>query len=227
MRILVIEPLSAAQTSGRPTGSAQTSGDTDLVQAAKAGHQAAFATLCERHAQRLFRTAHRITRNREDAEDAVQETLLRVFVHIRDFDGRSSFSTWITRIAINSSLMILRKKGSSLQIACGTTDDLGASGPSYEIPDRAPNPERQYARSEEEGIMREAIQHLRPALREVVKIQQLQERSMRETARALGISVAAAKGRLFHAKIALRKTTSLRIRHQPRLGGGIRVLSAA
>jgi DNA-directed RNA polymerase specialized sigma24 family protein len=81
--------------------------DESLVQAAKNGHSTAFVTLCERYRQQLFRAAHRITRSFEDAEDAVQETLLRAFVHIMDFDGRSSFGTWLTRIAINSALMIL------------------------------------------------------------------------------------------------------------------------
>src|SRR6267143_3303588 len=91
--------------------------EKSLVQAAKAGQSTAFAALCERYTQQLLRAAHRITRNREDSEDAVQEALLRAFVHVRDFDGRSSFATWLTRITINSALMILRKKLSSHQTA--------------------------------------------------------------------------------------------------------------
>lgn len=198
-----------------------------LVEAAKGGHSTAFATLCQRYARQLLRAAYRITRSREDAEDAVQDALLRAFVHLRDFDGRSSFVTWLTRIAINSALMILRKKRPSFEISIEGTDDFGAGRFSYESADRAPNPERRYAQSEEEQIVKKAIRTLRPKLREVVEIQQLQERSMRETAEALGISRAAAKGRLFHARAALRSSSILKLMHQHRSGRGIRVLSAA
>lgn len=201
--------------------------ERSLVEAAKRGHSPAFGTLCQRYAQQLFRATHRITRNREDSEDAVQDALLRAFVHLRDFDGRSSFSTWLTRIAINSALMILRKKRTSLENAMVSADDFGVDGPGYEVADRAPNPERQYAQSEEERILKRAIRGLRPSLREVVEVQQLQERSMRETARAMCISVAAAKGRLFHAKVTLRKSPILRLMHQTRSGGAFRILSAA
>ena len=201
--------------------------EKSLVEAAKGGHSTAFGTLCGRYGQQLLRAAHRITRNREDSEDAVQDALLRAFVHLGDFDGRSSFSTWLTRIAINSALMILRKKRTSLETATVGADDFGMDGPVYEVADRAPNPERQYAQSEEQKILKKAIRSLRPSLREVVEVQQLQERSMRETARAMCISVAAAKGRLFHAKVALRKSSILKLMHRPRSGGEFRILSAA
>ncbi len=201
--------------------------ERSLVEAAKRGHSPAFGTLCQRYARQLFRATHRITRNREDSEDAVQDALMRAFVHLRDFDGRSSFSTWLTRIAINSALMILRKKRTSLEAVTIGADDFGADGPAYEVMDRAPNPERQYAQSEEQRILKKAIRGLRPSLREVVEAQQLQERSMRETARAMCISVAAAKGRLFHAKVALRRSSILKLMHRPRAGGEFRILSAA
>jgi RNA polymerase sigma factor (sigma-70 family) len=202
-------------------------GEKSLVEAAKGGHATAFGTLCERYAQQLFRAAHRITRNREDSEDAVQDALLRAFVHLRDFDGRSSFSTWLTRIAINSALMILRKKRAPLETVTVSADDFGVEGLPYEVADRTPNPEKRYAQSEEARILKKAIRSLRPSLREVVEVQQLQERSMREAARAMCISVAAAKGRLFHAKVTLRKSPILRLMHQPRSAGAFRILSAA
>jgi RNA polymerase sigma factor (sigma-70 family) len=201
--------------------------EKSLLEAARRGHSTAFGALCERYEQQLLRAAHRITRNHEDSEDAVQDALLRGFVHLKDFDGRSNFSTWLTRIAINSALMILRKKRTPLQTATVAADDFGADGLPYEVADRAPNPEKRYARSEEERILKKAIRGLRPSLREVVEVQQLQERSMREAARAMCISVAAAKGRLFHAKAALRKSPVLRLMHRPRSGGELRILSAA
>ena len=81
-----------------------------LVAAAKYGESVAFDVLCERLTPRILRSLLRITKNREDAEDALQDSLLSAFIHIAEFDGRSAFSTWLTRIAINSALMILRKK---------------------------------------------------------------------------------------------------------------------
>src|SRR6516225_226220 len=88
--------------------------DYMLVESAKKGERTAFDLLCERYLSQLIRAAFRVTRNREDAEDAVQDALLNAFVHLRAFDGRSSFSTWLTRIAINSALMLLRKRKSLL-----------------------------------------------------------------------------------------------------------------
>jgi RNA polymerase sigma-70 factor, ECF subfamily len=181
---------------------------------------AAFATLSEQYRQQLFRAAHRITRSHEDAEDAVQDSLLRAFVHMADFDGRSSLSTWLTRIAINSALMILRKKRASLEIAMDCNDDFGADGLPCKIPDHRPNPEKRYAQSEEQTILKKALQRLRPTLRVVVQIQQLEEHSMRETAEVIGISLAAAKGRLFHAKNALRSSMIPKLARQRRFADG-------
>jgi RNA polymerase sigma-70 factor (ECF subfamily) len=197
-----------------------------LVEAAKRGHSTAFAALCERHAKQLFRAAQNITRNHEDAEDAVQDALLSAFVHLRNFDGRSKFGTWLTRIAINSALMILRKKRNTPIMELGGAEDSSIGGLNYEIPDRAPNPELHYAKREEARILTNAIQELRPALREVVQKQQLQETSIRETAVAMGISEVAAKARLFHARVKLRKSSMLRMMRR-REDEQMRGLSAA
>jgi RNA polymerase sigma factor (sigma-70 family) len=201
--------------------------DQKLVQAAKAGHSPAFTTLCERYAQQLLRAAYRITRNREDSEDAVQDALLRAFVHIKDFNGESSFATWLTRIAINSALMILRKKRSSLEMAMASGDNFASDGFIYQIADHAPNPERRYAQREKERLLKKAVRSLRPTLRQVVEMKQLQERTMQETAETMCISVAAAKARLFHARLALRKSSILKLMHQSRSGAKFRRLSAA
>ena len=202
-------------------------GDESLVEAAKAGHSSAFATLCERYMQQTLRATYRITRNREDSEDAVQDALLRAFVHLKDFNGESSFATWLTRIAINSALMILRKKRSSLEMAMTSGDNPGSDSFIHQIADHAPNPERRYAQREKERILKKAIHSLRPTLRQVIEMKQLQECSMRETAETMCISVAAAKARLFHAKLALRKSSILKLMHQSRSGGKFRGLSAA
>src|SRR6202008_5020612 len=91
-------------------GERQQVSDNMLVAVAKSSDKSAFDELPKLHAEKMFRTARRITRNREDAEDAVQECFLNAFVHLKSFDGRSQFSTWLTRIAVNAALMKLRKK---------------------------------------------------------------------------------------------------------------------
>lgn len=181
-----------------------------LVAAAKRGQTAAFDALCHPHSKVLFQRTYRITKNREDAEDAVQDSFLRAFVHMKKFDGRSSFSTWLTRIAINSALMILRKNRSSREIAMEVPGELGETGFEWQVADHSPNPEQKYAEREKENFLRSAIRDLRPAVREVVETQQLQELSMKETASRMGISVGAAKARLFHGRAKLRNAFHMR-----------------
>src|ERR1700732_84004 len=111
--------------------------EAGLLAAAKNGETAALDTLYRAYAEKLFRTVHRITRNREDAEDAVQDSLLRAFLHLKSFDGRSAFSTWLTRIGINSALMILRKKRNSREISA---HGPGVDEMLWEVPDSTPNP---------------------------------------------------------------------------------------
>jgi RNA polymerase sigma-70 factor (ECF subfamily) len=198
-----------------------------LVDSAKEGNAGAFDLLCEKHRQQLLCVTIPITRNCEDAEDAVQDSMLRAFIHIKNFDGRSSFTTWLTRIAINSALMILRKKRNSREITVQDKLEFSADEMVREIRDHAPNPEHKYAKTQEVQIVRKAVHTLRPSLRKVVEIQQLQERSLRDTAAAMGISVAAAKARLFHARVQLRKSGVLKMMRPKRPSRGIQVLSVA
>lgn len=186
-----------------------------LLRAAKAGHSTAFATLCEQYTQRLFRAAHRITRSREDAEDAVQEALLSAYVHFRDFDGRSSFGTWLTRIGINSALMLLRKRRRSSEVFMDDSSDPTKQA-FWDVPDSSPNPEASCLRCEREETLRKAIAGLRPRIREVIELGPLRGNSMKQVAGTMGISMVAAKARLFHARRILRKSVTLRAACLPR-----------
>jgi len=179
-----------------------------LLAAARRGQAEAFGALCQPLARKLIQSAQRITKNREDAEDALQNAFLSAFIHLKNFDGRSSFSTWLTRIAINSALMTLRKRRSSREIPIGFGES-DANGVGWDVPDPSANPENLCAQREKERILREAIRELRPSIRQAVEFQ-LRELSMEETAGMTGVSVTAAKGRLFHGRRALRKALSLR-----------------
>jgi RNA polymerase sigma-70 factor (ECF subfamily) len=178
---------------------AQFMSDEALVAGAKMGHGRVFEELHNRHRERMFRVAHRITRHREDAQDAVQECFLSAYVHLEKFDERAKFSTWLTRIAINAALLKVRKNRASRSV--GVEDAVDA----VELSESAPNPEEICARTELKAALRDAIAELRPTLRNVVELYDLQECSLHETAEKLGISVAAAKGRLFHARAILRR----------------------
>jgi RNA polymerase sigma-70 factor (ECF subfamily) len=184
--------------------------DERLLSAARRGNHAAFGELCSRHSKKIFHVTLRITRNHEDAEDALQECFLNALVHLRDFDGRSLFSTWLTRIAMNAALMKLRRTRFSRETPLEITDEFGNESMHFQVSDQAPNPEDDYAERERDTILRDALGSLRPRLRAAVEIRQLQERSMKETAQMLGISEAATKGRLFQARAALRKSSRVR-----------------
>jgi RNA polymerase sigma factor (sigma-70 family) len=182
--------------------------DARLVAFAKKGHRPAFDELYKRHAEKMFHTTRRITRNREDAEDAVQECFLNAFVHLKSFNGRSRFSTWLTRIAVNAALMKLRKNRCRQEVPTEESVEASDLLPENLLPDPSLNPEERYAKCEREIALREAVATLRPAIRKVVEIQ-LQDRSLIEAAETLGISFPAAKARLFHARAALRKASQV------------------
>lgn len=160
--------------------------------------------------QRIFRTAYRITGNREDAEDAMQDACLQAILHLQDFDGRSKFSTWLTRITINSSLMILRKRRNARIVSLNNADDFEESKEFQEIRDPTPDAEKRCLQKERETALRDEINALRPPLKDAIALGQLRGCSLRETAEIMGLSVAAVKGRMFHARRTLRTSRRLR-----------------
>jgi RNA polymerase sigma-70 factor (ECF subfamily) len=171
---------------------------------ARSGETGALDTWYRTHAQKLFCAVRGITRNHEDAEDAVQDAFLRAFLHLQSFDGRSTFSTWLTRIGINSALMILRKRRNSREVPAQNSNGL------WEITDPAPDPEKQYVEKERGVLVRKAITNLRLSIRRPLELHKLQGYSLEEMAAEIGVSVPAAKGRLHHARAALRKSKALR-----------------
>jgi RNA polymerase sigma factor (sigma-70 family) len=176
--------------------------DESLVAAAKQGLHIAFAEVCNRHSRRIFTTVYRITKNREDAEDACQDATLKAFVHLNTFDGRAKFSTWFTRIAINSALMILRQKRRRNEISIDAHFD-GDTWVSLDMPDPVEDVELHLIERDREVHLRMAINRLRPALRDVLEIRMSSDGSIQDTAQKAGISVAAAKSRLIRGRHAL------------------------
>jgi RNA polymerase sigma-70 factor (ECF subfamily) len=177
--------------------------EEQLIAAAKTGSRAPFGELCERNAKKVFRVIYRIIQNREDAEDAAQECFLNAFVHLKNFDGRSQFATWLTRIAINAALMKLRKSRGAREVSIDEPNPSSEPVAQREFRHDAPDPEESCSLRERKRMVESAISGLRPRTRNVVELIHLQEHSIRETAKILGISTGAVKSRMFHAKIAL------------------------
>jgi len=177
-----------------------------LVAAAKQGDGQAFETLVKRHQRRILAIAVRYTRVRYDAEDVVQLSFQKAFVYLHTFEGKSSFSTWLTRIAINEALMFLRRRRGQHEISIDE-DSIGAEGAASrsEIPDADPDPETSYLRQEQARILSAALRELRPGLRRAIELRELAELSTEETARRMGLSVVAVKARVFHGKRKLRE----------------------
>jgi RNA polymerase sigma-70 factor (ECF subfamily) len=185
---------------------APASTDEGLVAAAKSGNYQAFLELWTRHTSRVFKTTYRITGNREDAEDAMQDVWMKAHLHLAAFNGRAQFTTWLTRIAINTSLMILRRK----RVRPETSMDIGDGDTwqHWEIADQARSVEELYTGQESVEGLKRAICRLQPILRNVIEIHQAEDRSVKEVAELAGISVAATKSRLLRARKILRKALS-------------------
>lgn len=183
--------------------------DAALVAAAKKGHAHAFEMLVRRYQRRILAVALRFTRLQEDAEDVVQQSFQKAFVHLRKFEGKSTFSTWLTRIAINEGLMLLRRRRSFSEVSID--DSSGNEETPFElyIADSAPGPETSYLQREQSGIVSSAVRQLNPRTRKAIELRELSELSTEETARAMGLSVGAVKARVFHGRKKLREALKL------------------
>jgi RNA polymerase sigma factor (sigma-70 family) len=189
---------------GSPIGITADIPDIFLVAAAKDGDHQAYAELCRRHSKQILRTILRITRDVADAEDTLQETLLKAYVHIGRFEGRSAFSSWLTRIACNSALMLLRKKRSQPVFSF----ESGSETDDFKLPEpmeTSRNPEESCILNALENECARAIRHLSPTLQVVVQIRYREDASLAQIAKRLGISEAAVKSRLLRARSKIRE----------------------
>ena len=177
--------------------------DDEIVSAAQAGSPGAFAELHAIYSRRLYKTIFAITKCPEDAEDALQETFLRAHVALHTFEGRSNVYSWLTRIAINSALMTLRRRRARPEILFDPQPDSGAETVWFEVKDSSPNPEESYERRQRHLTLMRAIRRLEPQLRTPIWMQTMHGCSMREIGRALNLSVAAVKTRLHRARLEL------------------------
>lgn len=176
-----------------------------LVQAAKRGDVAAFEELVKRYDRNIFRIAHHITQNREDAEDVVQDAFLKAYGNLEQFQGNSKFYTWLVRIAVNESLMKLRRRRSDRTVSLDEDIETEEDTMPREVADWSPNPEQLYKQGELKDILRKTIQGLPASFRTVFVLRDVEGLSTEETAEALGLSIPAVKSRLLRARLQLRE----------------------
>ena len=226
-----IDAISGARTTSSSANRLVAEEDALLVAAAKARDARAFELLVKRHERKIFSMAHRITRNREDAEDVVQQSFHKAFIHLKRFEGKSLFHTWLTRIAINEALMLLRRNRGLQEVPIKESSTKPEGALPLDFLDSAPNPEASCLDREQEQILSAALNKLRPGVRKAIELRELGELSTRETALVMGLSVAAVKGRVFHGRRKLREILSQSPKasksERPQMSSHVRILGIA
>jgi RNA polymerase sigma-70 factor, ECF subfamily len=182
-----------------------TSEEAKLLAKAKAGDHAAFERLVMHHWKGLLRITQRILRNREDAEDALQNALLDAFRNLSGFEGRAQFSSWLTRIAVNAALMRLRVNRRERGTSIDEVDETGEALGRFLLVETRPNPEQEYLSKECRVLLEKGFKKLGPLYGEVLHLRGVQELSAKETARILEVPVGTVKARLHRARIKLTR----------------------
>jgi RNA polymerase sigma-70 factor (ECF subfamily) len=172
----------------------------DLVQHSIAGDSNAQKQLFATHTAKLYRIAFALLRNREDAEDALQESWFKAYKNLRSFEGRSSFSTWLTRIVINSALMLRRKK--NVRPEASLDEILGAQSEPFPhgMVNECPSPEEICAITEINVLVQDEIRQLPPGIQIAFRLREVDGLSTTESIEALGIQKSAFKSRISRAR---------------------------
>jgi len=177
-----------------------------LLSAARHGNNEAFSVLVRQYQGNIYRLAFKITQNHEDAEDSLQEALLKAYCNLNSFQGGSRFYTWLVRIAMNEALMKLRKRRSDRQLPLEDVVAQSDGNPApREIEDHRANPEAQYAEVEMQETLSEVLRSVSPRLSNAFVLRNVEDYSVKETAEKLGLSVPAVKSRLVRARGRLRQ----------------------
>jgi RNA polymerase sigma-70 factor (ECF subfamily) len=182
--------------------------DVALVERVRAGDVAAYDTLVRKYERQIFRIAQHITQNREDAEDVMQDAFLKAYEKLDQFQGNAKFYTWLVRIAVNESLMRLRKRRTGRMVSIDEDMETSEGTVPRDLADWAPDPEQNYNQSELADILRRTIQGLPQGFRVVFALRDVEGLSTEETAETLGLSVPAVKSRLLRARLQLRERLS-------------------
>jgi RNA polymerase sigma-70 factor, ECF subfamily len=194
------EPVSAAAVS-----------DAEIVRRVRAGDYQAFEILMRRHNQRIYRAARAVLRDESDIEDVMQQAYIKAFTHFHQFEERSQFSTWLTRIALNEAFGRRRKMRFSESMAAMPSDEEGRGEFMETIASSQPDPERQAYAQELHRLLERAIDALPETYRTVFILRAVEGLSTSETAEGLGVGEEAVKTRLHRARAMVRRNVTARI----------------
>ena len=196
--------------------------DVALISRVREGDVSAYDTLVRKYERQIFRIAQHITQNREDAEDVMQDAFLKAYEKLDQFQGNSKFYTWLVRIAVNESLMRLRKRRTGKMVSIDEDIETEEGSVPRDLADWAPDPEQNYNQAELGEILRKTIQGLPQGFRIVFVLRDVEGLSTEETAETLGLSIPAVKSRLLRARLQLRERLS-RYFHRKKGSGDTRL----
>ena len=180
--------------------------DAAAVAEAQAGNRDAFRLLVERHSRGIFRLGFRMTGNEADAEEVVQESFLRAYRSLARFQARSSFSTWLHRIAANCALDLLQRRKQEPQPSPAVADEDPEQSPEERLPSHDAGPERRLLSGELRERIARALQQLTPMERTAFVLRHFEGRSIEEISQALELRAGAAKNTVFRAVQKLRRS---------------------
>ena len=195
-----------------PLGARAAPTDLELVARVRAGETEAFNELVNRHARKVFRLARHITKNDADTEDVLQDAFLKAYSRLDQFEGNAQFYTWLVRIAVNESLMRLRKRKSSKTVSLDEELETDDSPIKREVASDGEDPEESLSRRETRQALEAAIDSLAEGYRTVFVLRDVEGLSTEETAEMLGLSISAVKSRLLRARLQLRDKLQHRLK---------------
>lgn len=178
---------------------------SETSQRAGAVDSEALSALFDRQKGKLYQSAFSVLRNKQDAEDALQDGLLSAYLHLKSFEGKSQLSTWVTRIVINAALMNRRKLLKDPRSSGIATDSAPTDDWAFEGVDGRPGPEQAYAVLELKDLMATQMSQLTPALQLAFRLRHVENLSVRKAASVAGVTVTAMKARAFRAHQQLRR----------------------
>ena len=176
-----------------------------LATEAKQGDKGAFTELVNHYAQRVFRVARHITKNDQDAEDVLQDTFLKAYSRLGQFEGNAKFYTWIVRVAVNEALMRMRRGKNRVTVSLDQELETSDGAIQRELPAETESPEESLSRTELRESLTQAIDSLSEIYRPVFVLRDVEGLSTEETAEMLNISLPAVKSRLLRARLQLRQ----------------------
>ncbi|MCX7983933.1 MAG: sigma-70 family RNA polymerase sigma factor [Bacteroidetes bacterium] len=185
--------------------------DRTIIRSAKNGDEKAFLVLKQKYAEPLYKFLARIIKQREELDDLVQESFIKAFTSIQQFNEEYAFSTWLFKIATNTTIDFLRKKKIPT-ISINSTLETEEDEYSFQLPDKEPIPDQQLIAHQRSSVLMEAIEALPPKYRKVIILRHVEEMEYTEIAKVLKIPLSTIKAHIFRAREMLYKQLKHKLR---------------